>query len=195
MDLYFGTVEVGGNRRMGLAHPHGEIDGSEFAADFATLVATDSHTAEAVRAMRSARFNTYYSAETTATGVDMDFAIRPELQHFASNIATWSDRYTPPANERNDRLGRFPYLSPDFAFVEKVPGDTPWIKDIHLFAIASTMSFGPSGSSINAMTTVVPKLVSALTKGLFQADVERHWASLQAYDTPQAIIEGQPADE
>lgn len=130
-----------------------------------------------------------------ATGVDMDFAIRPELQRFAANIATWADRYTPPDHDRNDRLARFPYLSADFAFVEKVPGDTPWIKDIHLFAIASTMSFGPSGSSINAMTTVVPKLVSALTKGLFQADVERHWASLQAYDTPQAVIEAGSASK
>ena len=50
------------------------------------------------------------------------------------------------------------------------------------------MSFGPSGSSINAMTTAVPKLVSGITRGLFQGDIEAHWASLQAYDTPQAII-------
>lgn len=128
-----------------------------------------------------------------ATGVDMDFARRPELRRFAGNIATWADCYTPPDHERNDRLARFPYLDAEFAFVEKIPGDTPWIKNIHLFAIASTMSFGPSGSSINAMTTVVPKLVSALTKGLFRADVERHWASLQAYDTPQAVVEDRPA--
>ena len=50
------------------------------------------------------------------------------------------------------------------------------------------MSFGPSGSSINAMTTVVPKLVSGITRGLFQDDVVAHWESLMAYDTPQAII-------
>ncbi len=50
------------------------------------------------------------------------------------------------------------------------------------------MSFGPSGSSINAMTTVVPKVVSGLTRGLFAGDVERHWASLQAYDVPQAVL-------
>ncbi|MGI9426049.1 MAG: SidA/IucD/PvdA family monooxygenase, partial [Hyphomicrobiaceae bacterium] len=123
------------------------------------------------------------------TGIDMDFAARPELKGFAENIATWADRYTPPNEERDERLGRFPYLSPDFAFVEKSPGQTPWIKDIHLFAIASTMSFGPSGSSINAMTTVVPKLVSSITKGLFKADVEHHWRSLQSYDEPQAVID------
>ncbi len=122
------------------------------------------------------------------TGVEMDFSCRPELQSFADNIATWADRYKPPLDERDDRLGRFPYLDEDFAFVEKSLGLTPWIKDIHLFAIGSTMSFGPSGSSINAMTTVVPKLVASITKGLFRADVESHWSSLQAYDEPQAIV-------
>jgi FAD-dependent urate hydroxylase len=67
-------------------------------------------------------------------------------------------------------------------------GVSDWIKDIHMFNIASTMSFGPSGSSINAMTTAVPKLVSRLTRGLFVADVERHWQSLQQYDVPQAVV-------
>ena len=54
------------------------------------------------------------------------------------------------------------------------PGETPWIGNIHVFAIASTMSFGPSGSSINAMTTSVRKLVDGITRGLFAGDVERH---------------------
>jgi hypothetical protein len=60
--------------------------------------------------------------------------------------------------------------------------------DIHMFNIASTMSFGPSGSSINVMTTAVPKLVSGVTHGLFTGDVERHWRSLQEYDVPQAVL-------
>jgi cation diffusion facilitator CzcD-associated flavoprotein CzcO len=122
------------------------------------------------------------------TGIEMDFATRPELQGFAANIATWGDSYTPPEAERDDRLARFPYLAADFSLVEKIAGGTPWIRDIHLFSIASTMSFGPSGSSINAMTTVVPKVVSGLTRGLFTADVAQHWAALQAYNEPQAIL-------
>jgi cation diffusion facilitator CzcD-associated flavoprotein CzcO len=122
------------------------------------------------------------------TGIDMDFAGRGELAGFAGNIATWADHYQPPEHERNARLGRFPYLADDYAFTEREPGKTPWISDIHLFAIASTMSFGASGSSINAMTTAVPKLVNGLTRGLFRADVERHWASLSAYDVPQAVV-------
>ncbi|MCK1650938.1 NAD(P)/FAD-dependent oxidoreductase [Bradyrhizobium sp. 149] len=122
------------------------------------------------------------------TGIDMNFAGRGELRAFAGNIATWADRYQPPESERNARLGRFPYLADDYAFTERVAGETPWIADIHLFAIASTMSFGPSGSSINAMTTAVPKLVNGLTRGLFRADVAQHWASLCAYDVPQAVV-------
>jgi FAD-dependent urate hydroxylase len=123
-----------------------------------------------------------------ATGIDMNFTRRPELQNCAANIATWADRYQPPMDELSRRLGRFPYLADDYALSERVSGQTPWITDIHVFAIASTMSFGASGSSINAMTTAVPKLVHGLTRGLFRADIERHWASFRAYDMPQAVV-------
>jgi cation diffusion facilitator CzcD-associated flavoprotein CzcO len=123
-----------------------------------------------------------------ATGIAMDFGDRPELKRFAGNIARWSDRYTPPQEEQNPRLGAFPYLADDYGFCERVAGQTPWIADIHLFAIASTMSFGASGSSINAMTTAVPKLVHGLTRGLFRADIDKHWAAFQAYDVPQATV-------
>jgi FAD-dependent urate hydroxylase len=126
------------------------------------------------------------------TGTEIDFGQRRELRNCAGNIATWTDRYRPPDDERNDRLGRYPYLTDDYALAERVPGQTPWISNIHLFAFASTMSFGPSGSSINAMTTAVPKLVHGITRGLFCADIEGHWASFQAYDQPQAIISRQP---
>jgi len=124
----------------------------------------------------------------SGAGTEIDFAERPELKKFAGNIATWSDRYQPPDDEQSPRLGRYPYLADDYALTERVAGATPWIANIHLFAFASTMSFGPSGSSINAMTTAVPKLVHGLTRGLFRADVERHWNSFRAYDVPQAVI-------
>ncbi|MGE0849351.1 MAG: FAD/NAD(P)-binding protein [Hyphomicrobiaceae bacterium] len=122
------------------------------------------------------------------TGIDVDCTLRPELAACADNIATWADRYTPPEAERDERLARYPYLAPDYSFTEKVPGRTPWINNLHLFAIGATMSFGPSGSSINAMTTAVGKLVHGITRALFAADVKRHWASLEAYDVPQAVI-------
>ena len=121
-------------------------------------------------------------------GTEIDFTERRELKNFAGNIATWADRYQPPDDEQSPRLGRYPYLADDYAFTERVAGAMPWISNVHLFAFASTMSFGPSGSSINAMTTAIPKLVYGLTRGLFRADVERHWNSFKAYDVPQAVI-------
>ena len=126
------------------------------------------------------------------TGTDIDFAERRELKNCADNIATWTDTYQPLESERSARLGRFPYLADDYALTERVIGKTPWICNVHLFAFASTMSFGPSGSSINAMTTAIPKLVHGLTRGLFRADIERHWHSFRAYDVPQATVARPP---
>ena len=124
----------------------------------------------------------------SGAGTEIDFAERGELKNFAGNIATWADRYQPPADEQSPRLGRYPYLADDYALTERIEGATPWIGNIHLFAFASTMSFGPSGSSINAMTTAIPKLVYGLTRGLFRADLERHWNSFRAYNVPQAVV-------
>jgi cation diffusion facilitator CzcD-associated flavoprotein CzcO len=123
------------------------------------------------------------------TGIDHDPELRPELAGFADNIATWGDRYAPPEEERDERLARFPYLSADFAFAEKVPGRTPFLADIHLFGIGTTMSFGPAGSSINAMTIATPKLAAGVTRGLFRADLPEHWRSLLAYDVAQVAID------
>ena len=119
------------------------------------------------------------------TGVDMDFALRPELASFADQIATWSDRYQPPPEEREERLGRYPYLNSDYSFQEKVPGSAPFLKDIHCFGIGAWMSFGMSGASINAMYVAVPKLAAGVTRGLFTADLDHHWSGLQAYKISQ----------
>jgi cation diffusion facilitator CzcD-associated flavoprotein CzcO len=138
--------------------------------------------------LRTPRGNIRSDFVICGTGTHIDFAERRELKNFAGNIATWADRYQPPDNEQSPRLGRYPYLADDYALMERNPGQTPWISGVHLFAFASTMSFGPSGSSINAMTTAIPKLVHGLTRALFRADLDRHWAAFKAYDVPQAVI-------
>jgi cation diffusion facilitator CzcD-associated flavoprotein CzcO len=117
------------------------------------------------------------------TGIRQNVRLRPELAPFADKIALWSDRFSPPAGEEDTLLAAYPYLGPDYEFLEKVPGEAPWLGDIHVFGIGSTLSFGVSGSSINAMNIAVPKLVASLTRGLFTGDLQRHWQSLLAYDT------------
>jgi cation diffusion facilitator CzcD-associated flavoprotein CzcO len=119
------------------------------------------------------------------TGFQMDVAAHPALAPHAHLIATWGDRYTPPEAERNDRLSPYPYLTPGFALTERLPGTAPWLADIHLFSFGATVSFGPSGSSINAMKFAAPRLAQALAADLFAADAEAHYQALLAYDTPE----------
>ena len=120
------------------------------------------------------------------TGVRHDPALRPELAGCAHNIARWSDRHAPAAED--GRLGAFPYLDADYAFTERVPGLTPWIADLHLFGIGTSVSFGPAGSSINAMTCAVPKLVAGVTRGLFRADLQENWQALLDYNVQQVEL-------
>ena len=122
------------------------------------------------------------------TGVRMAFDAVPTLAGFAHNIARWSDRHAPPEPDADERLGEFPYLAADYGFEERVPGETPWIRDIHLFGIATTLSFGPAGASINAMVYAVPRLAAGLTRGLFEADLPRLWAEYRAYDVKIADL-------
>jgi cation diffusion facilitator CzcD-associated flavoprotein CzcO len=121
----------------------------------------------------------------SATGFDMDIAARAEIAEAIPHIATWADRYMPPAGEEDARLGRYPYLGAGFELVEKSPGSAPWLKDIHVFDFGTTMSFGPSGASINGMKFAVPRLAFAITRDLFTADIEHHYATMMAYDTPE----------
>lgn len=119
------------------------------------------------------------------TGFEMDIASRAELAGFAARVATWADRYTPPQPMQNPRLARYPYLGPGLELVEKTPGDAPFLRNIHLFDFGTTMSFGPSGASINALKFAVPRLVNALTRDLFTADIEHHYRNMVEYKTPE----------
>jgi hypothetical protein len=126
------------------------------------------------------------------TGVTVDHRLRPELAHFHDSIATWGDRYRPPPGEENERLARYPYLSPGYAFTERVPGAAPHLADIHCFNFAATLSFGPSGAAIRPMKYMVPKLVRSITRDLFRADIAHHWGPLRAFDESEFC--GFPAD-
>ena len=125
----------------------------------------------------------------TGTGVRMEASLCPELVNCAGNIALWADRYTPPAEEASPRLALYPYLNADSAFTEKRPGATPWISGIHLFGIGTTMSFGPAGSSINAMSISAPRVAAGVTRNLFAEDMPRLYADLRAYDQKQVEID------
>jgi len=116
------------------------------------------------------------------TGYEIDLSKRPELAPFAGEIALWQDRFTPPEGEEDAALALYPYLGRDFEFTEKHPGSAPWIGNIHVFNNGAVPSLGPICNGITGLKYGVPRMVAALTRGLFLADADRHYADLMAYD-------------
>ena len=116
------------------------------------------------------------------TGYAIDLALRPELAPFADRIALWSDRFTPPPGEEDAALAAYPYLGSNFEFTEKEPGTAPWLAHIHVFNNGAVPSLGPICNGITGLKYGVPRMVAALTRGLFLADADAHYADLMAYD-------------
>ncbi len=123
------------------------------------------------------------------TGFVFDLAARTELGPAAAQVATWADRYTPPPAEANPRLACAPYLGPGLELLEREPGSAPFLRHVHLFDFGATVSFGPSGSSINAMKFAVPRVVDAITRALFAADAAEHYRRLRDYRAPEFPLE------
>lgn len=118
-----------------------------------------------------------------ATGFDIAPGAAPLLYGFGDRVATWADRL-PQAAAEDARLACYPYLGPTYEF-EGRDGPDAALGRIRLFTFGATMSFGPSGSSLNALKFGPPRLMSGVTQSLFAEGAEAHLADLLAYDTPE----------
>jgi cation diffusion facilitator CzcD-associated flavoprotein CzcO len=115
------------------------------------------------------------------TGFVTDLGLRPELAHVERHIARWGDRYVPPVAERNEDLLRHPYLGGGFEFVERQPGDAPYLRYLHNYTFGGLLSLGFGGGSISGMKYSIPRLVGGVTGSLFVEDREAHFQSLYRY--------------
>lgn len=118
------------------------------------------------------------------TGFDVDVADCPLLGPISDGIARWADRHHPAEDQRDDRLARYPYLGRHFQLQPRSDA-VPGLDRIRLFTFGATMSFGPSGSSINALKFAVPRLAQGITRDLFREAAEAHFEDLLAYDRPE----------
>ena len=75
-----------------------------------------------------------------ATGYSVDGSQQPELSNIIKNVQLWADQkdIDPCAS----KLKLYPFLGSKFEFLEKVLGQTPYLKNIHCFNHASTLSHG-----------------------------------------------------
>jgi cation diffusion facilitator CzcD-associated flavoprotein CzcO len=121
------------------------------------------------------------------TGFTVEVGERPELAAFAAAIATWADRYTPPPELASAELAGFPYLTAGFAFEERVAGTAPFLRDIHCFNHAATLSLGKISGDIPKISDGAERLAEAIAAELYGRDIERHWEQLLAYDKPELL--------
>ena len=129
------------------------------------------------------------------TGFSIDLRHSKELSPHAHLIALWSDKFKRARKgDGESNLLSYPYLGDGFQFLERLPGSAPWLKNVHLFSFGATMSFGPSGSSINAMKFAVPRLVHAITRDLFLEDIDHHFESMVSYKLPEFSLPGEETE-
>lgn len=108
------------------------------------------------------------------TGYFVDPAARPELADFADQIRLWRDQYVPVENDRDASLETHPYLGLAHEFLEKVPGQAPYLKDIHVYNPAGCVSFGLPIGDVPSIRRDVPAVVARISRDLFLADLGHH---------------------
>jgi cation diffusion facilitator CzcD-associated flavoprotein CzcO len=118
------------------------------------------------------------------TGFVVDLACRPELVRIEPAIARWRDVYTPPAGDEDAVLGGFPYLGPGFEFTERRPGAAPYLSRIFSSTFAAMPSLG-SSAGVSSLRASVDRIARGVTRNLFVAEAEAHFASLVAYNEPE----------
>ena len=115
------------------------------------------------------------------TGFVTDLKLRPELAEIEPHIARWSDRYTPPPDQRHEDLARHPYLGPAFQLTERTPGQAPYLAHIYNYTFGCLVSLGFGGASISGMKYSIPRLVAGITGSFFLEDRAAHLESLQRF--------------
>jgi cation diffusion facilitator CzcD-associated flavoprotein CzcO len=106
-----------------------------------------------------------------ATGYRVDLSAQPELAAFHRSIALWGDRYRPATGEEDAAAARFPYLGAGFEFQSKPDANAGFLRNIHCFNLAASLSYGILVGDIPSIAHH-PRLVTAIARDLFLADLD-----------------------
>lgn len=114
------------------------------------------------------------------TGYQVDLAKRPELAAFSDQILLWRDRFSPPSDQSDESLGAHPYLGSGHEFLEKEPGRSPYLRNIHVFNPAAFVSFGLPIGDVPSFKRDIPGVVARISRDLFLDDLPAHEARFNA---------------
>jgi cation diffusion facilitator CzcD-associated flavoprotein CzcO len=135
--------------------------------------------------VKTARSTERFDVVMMGTGFDVDLSRRPELAPFANNIKTWGDTRSPEDAKANAEAALYPYLGAGFELIEKEPGRTPLLSDVHLFNWGSILSQGALAGDIPGLFVGSPRLTQAISHSLFRADVAQHAENMFNQEDPE----------
>ncbi len=110
-----------------------------------------------------------------------------EIGHLADVAATWRDRHPTPDDPDCLWLGDAPYVSVNYAMVEKTAGACPGIDRIKLFSHVANASHGPVAGGIPVSAGPAELLLRGIVTGLMQDDVEEIWQKLVDFNEPELV--------
>ena len=122
-----------------------------------------------------------------ATGFHTRIDTRPEFAAIAPHVRRWDARYAPPAALPSEELASSPDLDRRFAFQEREASACPALARIHCFNHAASLSHGKVAGDIPAISDGAQRLARAIASMLFDADRERHYAALEAFDKAELL--------
>jgi hypothetical protein len=120
-----------------------------------------------------------------ATGFAIDLAREPLLRNLHPHIATWGDAYAPPPELARPELAKFPWLGDDFALTERVPGECPALRRVHLFNHGASASAGQIASDIPGVNIAANRLASHMAQHFAREDYSDLRERLEAFDEPE----------
>ena len=116
------------------------------------------------------------------TGYRIDLSAQPELANVYEPIALWRDRYEPESGEGNSAGAIHPYLGPAFEFLPRDGTGADYLRNIHCFNLAGSLSFGIPVGDVPS-TVDHPRLVTAIARDLYVESVDTA-AHRRFIDTP-----------
>lgn len=103
-----------------------------------------------------------YDFVILGTGFKIDGSHIAELKDIFPHILTWKG-------------SDFPYLGPHFQFLEKTPGEAPYLRHIYCFNYGALLSHGLVSSSIDALSTGADRLTKGIAADFFQEEVDKFY--------------------
>ena len=135
--------------------------------------------------VKTTKATEHFDVVLLGTGFDVDMARRAELATFVPNIKLWGDVRSPEEADENPDAALYPYLGRGFELMEKEPGRTPLLGNIHVFNWGSILSHGPLAGDIPGLFVGSPRLTQAISHSLFRADMAQHVQNMFNQEDPE----------